>query len=281
MWFFSSPAIVFGDGALGNLETIRGQRACIVTDANLVKLGYVERVKSALASTGMQISVIDDVEPDPSLETVKAGAARMLETEPDWIIALGGGSVMDAAKGMWILYEHPDFDPESINPIDVIGLRVKARLIAIPTTAGTGSETTWAIVLTNHAEQRKLGLGNREAVPDIAILDPEFIRDLPKKVTAETGLISATGYACRLRNWCLIICRAATRMVRIWKRAPTCKMPQPLPDWVSETPWLPWRMVWGMPWGVHCISRMDALSPSFCPIQLNIVLKWKAHAMLP
>ena len=116
MWFFSSPAIVFGEGALGNLETIQGQRACIVTDANLVKLGYVERVIKALASTGMQISVIDDVEPDPSLETVKTGAARMLETNPDWIIALGGGSVMDAAKGMWILYEHPDFDPELDQP---------------------------------------------------------------------------------------------------------------------------------------------------------------------
>ena len=112
MWFFSSPAIVFGDGALSNLETIKGQRACIVTDANLVKLGYVDRVISALASKGMQVSVIDAVEPDPSLETVKAGAACMLETNPDWIIALGGGSVMDAAKGMWILYEHPDFDPD-------------------------------------------------------------------------------------------------------------------------------------------------------------------------
>lgn len=218
MWFFSSPAIVFGDGALGNLETIRGQRACIVTDANLVKLGYVGRVKSALASTGMQISVIDDVEPDPSLETVKAGAACMLETKPDWIIALGGGSVMDAAKGMWILYEHPDFDPESINPIDVIGLRVKARLIAIPTTAGTGSETTWAIVLTNHAEQRKLGLGNREAIPDIAILDPEFIRALPGKVTAETGLDALThaieGYTSTYANdFCDGLCLQAAKLV--------------------------------------------------------------------
>jgi alcohol dehydrogenase class IV len=218
MWFFSSPTIVFGEGALGNLETIRGHRACIVTDANLVKLGYVERVISALASTGMQISVIDDVEPDPSLETVKAGAARILETKPDWIIALGGGSVMDAAKGMWILYEHPDFDPESINPIDVIGLRVKARLIAIPTTAGTGSETTWAIVLTNHAEQRKLGLGNREAVPDIAILDPEFIRDLPGKVTAETGLDALThaieGYTSTYANdFCDGLCLQAAKLV--------------------------------------------------------------------
>jgi alcohol dehydrogenase class IV len=218
MWFFSSPAIVFGDGALGNLETIQGHCACIVTDANIVKLGYVELVKSALAATGMEFCVIDNVEPDPSLETVKAGAARMLETKPDWIIALGGGSVMDAAKGMWILYEHPNFDPESINPIDVIGLRIKARLIAIPTTAGTGSETTWAIVLTNHAEQRKLGLGNREAVPDIAILDPEFIRELPPRVTSETGLDALThaieGYTSTYANdFCDGLCLQAAKLV--------------------------------------------------------------------
>jgi len=218
MWFFSSPAIVFGDGALGNLETVQGHCACIVTDANIVKLGFVDRVKSVLASSKMEICVIDNVESDPSLETVRAGAASMLKSNPDWIIALGGGSVMDAAKGMWILYEHPDFDPESINPIDVIGLRKKARLIAIPTTAGTGSETTWAIVLTSHAEGRKLGLGNREAVPDIAILDPEFIRDLPPRVTSETGLDALThaieGFTSTYANdFCDGLCLQAAKLV--------------------------------------------------------------------
>ena len=218
MWFFSSPAIVFGDGALGNLETIRGQRACIVTDANLVKLGYVERVKTALASTGMQISVIDEVEPDPSLETVKAGAARLLETKPDWIIALGGGSVMDAAKGMWILYEHPDFDPEFDQPDRRDRAAGESAFDRNPDHCRDGSETTWAIVLTNHAEQRKLGLGNREAVPDIAILDPEFIRDLPKKVTAETGLDALThaieGYTSTYANdFCDGLCLQAAKLV--------------------------------------------------------------------
>jgi alcohol dehydrogenase class IV len=218
MWFFSSPRIVFGEGALSSLETIKGRCACIVTDTNLVRLGLVDRVKGALASTGIEIALIDNVEADPSLETVKAGAERMLAIKPDWIIALGGGSVMDAAKGMWILYEHPEFDPESINPIDVISLRVKARLIAIPTTAGTGSEVTWAIVLTNRAEQRKLGLGNREALPDMAILDPEIIRDLPAQITAETGLDALThaieGFTSTYANdFCDGLCLQAVRLV--------------------------------------------------------------------
>jgi len=218
MWFFSSPRIVFGEGALSNLETIEGRCACIVTDKNLTRLGFVERVRAALASTGIEIAVIDNVEPDPSLETVKAGAERMLEIKPDWLIALGGGSVMDAAKGMWILYEHPDLDPEAINPIDSIRLRTKARFIAIPTTAGTGSEATWAIVLTNHAEQRKLGLGNPEAIPDIAILDPEIIRDLPARITAETGLDALThaieGFTSTYANdFCDGLCLQATRLV--------------------------------------------------------------------
>jgi alcohol dehydrogenase class IV len=218
MWFFSSPCIVFGEGALDNLETLEGRCACIVTDKNLVRLGFVERIRGALASTEIEIAVIDNVESDPSLETVKAGAERMLEIKPDWIIALGGGSVMDAAKGMWILYEHPDYDPESINPIDKISLRDKARFIAIPTTAGTGAETTWAIVLTNRAEQRKLGLGNREAISDIAILDPEIIRDLPARITAETGLDALThaieGFTSIYANdFCDGLCLQAARLV--------------------------------------------------------------------
>ena len=192
MWFFSSPQIVFGEQALSYLERLSGARAAIVTDANLVRLGMVERIRRALAPTGMEILVIDQVEPDPSLETVRQGAARLCEFAPQWIIALGGGSVMDAAKAMWILYERPDIEPEAINPIEPLGLRAKARLAAIPTTTGTGSEATWAIVLTDHAERRKLGLGSREALPDLAILDPEIVAELPARLTADTGLDALT-----------------------------------------------------------------------------------------
>ena len=218
MWFFSSPRIVFGEGALGYLETIESKRACIVTDTNLVSLGYINNLREILTSKGTKIDVIDQVEPDPSIETVKAGGGHMLEFEPDLIIAIGGGSVIDAAKGMWVLYEHPDFNPESINPIDELKLRVKAHFVAIPTTAGSGSETTWAIVLTNHSERRKLGLGNREVIPDLAILDPEFITGLPKNITAETGLDALAhaveGYTCTFANdFSDGLCLQAARLV--------------------------------------------------------------------
>ncbi|MDO8945373.1 MAG: iron-containing alcohol dehydrogenase, partial [Desulfobacterales bacterium] len=192
MWFFSSPQIVFGEQSLSYLERLTGERAAIITDANLVRLGMHRRILEALAPTGMQTLVIDGVEPDPSLETVRAGAAELCRFAPQWIIALGGGSVMDAAKAMWILYERPDIAPEAINPIEPLGLRARARLVAIPTTTGTGSEATWAIVLTDHAERRKLGLGSREALPDIAILDPAIVADLPPRLTADTGLDALT-----------------------------------------------------------------------------------------
>jgi alcohol dehydrogenase class IV len=128
----------------------------------------------------------------------------MTEFGPDWIVALGGGSSIDAAKAMWILYERPDVDPEGINPIETFHLRRKARLVAIPTTSGTGSECTWAIVLTNRAERRKLGLGSREATPDIAIIDPSFVMELPPRITADTGMDALThaveGFTCVYHN---------------------------------------------------------------------------------
>jgi alcohol dehydrogenase class IV len=188
MWYFNSPQIVFGEGSLGHLETLVGQRACVISDENLVHLGLVKRIIQALGPTGMEVEVYSAVEPEPSLDAVRRGAEALLAFQPDWIIALGGGSVMDAAKAMWVLYERPDLTPDLINPIDTLGLRQKARLVAIPTTSGTGSEATWAVVLTDLQEQRKLGLGNRENLPDLAILDPELVMQLPARLTADTGL---------------------------------------------------------------------------------------------
>ena len=225
MWFFSSPQIVFGEQALSYLEQLSGARAAIVTDTNLVRLGMVERIRQALAPTGMEILVLDQVEPDPSLETVRQGAARLCEFAPQWIIALGGGSVMDAAKAMWILYERPDIEPQAINPIERLGLRAKAHLAAIPTTTGTGSEATWAIVLTDHAERRKLGLGSREAMPDLAILDPEIVAELPARLTADTGLDALThaveGFTSTFHNdFTDGLCLQAARLV--FEHLPAC-----------------------------------------------------------
>jgi alcohol dehydrogenase class IV len=204
MWFFTAPQIVFGEGSLGYLDKVRGRRACIVTDANLVRLGYANRVKESLVRNGLLVDIYDAIEPDPSLATVRRGATFLCDTDPDWIIALGGGSVIDATKAMWVLYEHPELEPEAINPVDDLPMGMRARLVAIPTTAGTGAEATWAVVLTDSAEKRKLGLGNRAVIPELAILDPELTMALPPRLTADTGLDALVhaieGYATTWHN---------------------------------------------------------------------------------
>ena len=192
MWYFDSPKIVFGEGALAHLREIEGRRAFIVSDENMVALGFVKTAQDHLASAGMESTLFSKVEPDPSLETVIRGAQAMADYKPDWIVGLGGGSCMDAAKAMWVLYERPDLKPEAINPVETLGLRQKARLIAIPTTAGTGAEVTWMIVLTDTREERKLGLGSRENLADIAIVDPSLSKDMPPRLTADTGLDALT-----------------------------------------------------------------------------------------
>ena len=200
MWYFVSPQIVFGEGALGALDELEGQRALIVTDANLVDLGLVEMVQTHLDKAGIEMRVFDEVEPDPCVQTVHRGAEVAEEYRPDWIIGLGGGSPIDAAKAIWILYERPDLDPAEFNPFIDLGLRQKARLITIPTTSGTGAEVTMGIVLTDNEEQRKMGLGNRENVADIAIVDPAMSAMMPPQLTADTGLDALThaveGYTC-------------------------------------------------------------------------------------
>jgi len=200
MWYFVSPQIVFGEGALEALGELGGRRALIVTDTTLVRLGVAERVRKLLERAGLEVQLFDQVEPDPSLQTVRRGAQMAQEYGPDWIVGLGGGSALDAAKAIWILYERPDLEPAAINPFIRLGLRQKARLVTIPTTSGTGAEVTWAIVLTDADEQRKLGLGNRENVADLAIVDPSLTLEMPPALTADTGMDALThaieGYTC-------------------------------------------------------------------------------------
>ena len=188
MWFFNSPQIVFGEGALSYLEQIHGKRAYIITDEQMQKLGFVDLVKQELAQAYIETRVFDAVEPEPCLETVQRGAQLLCEYEPDWIIGLGGGSAMDAAKAMWALYERPDLPPDGISPLEYLGLGKKAKLITISTTSGTGSEVTWFTVLSDLKEKRKLGLGSRETMATIAIVDPLFAMKMPPRLTADTGL---------------------------------------------------------------------------------------------
>ena len=202
MWYFISPNIVFGEDALDAIDDLAGKRALVVTDANVVELGLADLVRAHLENAGIEMHIFDGVEPDPSVQTVLQGAEVAREVKPDWFIGLGGGSPMDAAKAVWVLYERPDLQPTDINPFIRLGLRQKARLITIPTTSGTGAEATWAIVLTDAEEKRKMGLGNRESAADIAIVDPIMAAGMPPSLTADTGLDALThaveGYTC---NW--------------------------------------------------------------------------------
>ena len=204
MWYFRSPEIVFGEDALEHLETLTGKRAFIVTDPVMVNLGFVELVGGHLKHAGLDYDCFSEIEQEPALQTILAGAERLTAYQPDWIIGLGGGSAMDSAKAMWVLYENPGFDLEVVNPFSDLVLRQKARLIAIPTTSGTGSECTWALVLTDRVENRKLGLGHPDILPDLAIIDPILPQKMPARLTADTGFDVLTqaieGYTAALHN---------------------------------------------------------------------------------
>lgn len=218
MWNFVSPRIVFGESALDALDELQGRRALIVTDVNIARMGLVDKVKAHLAKAGIDADVFDQVEPDPSVETVRRGAETARSLQPDWIIGLGGGSPIDAAKAIWVLYERPDIEPAAIGPVGELGLRKKARLITIPTTSGTGAEVTWGIVLTDTAEKRKMGLGHPENMADIAIVDPEMAAGMPPRLTADTGLDALVhaveGYTCAWHTDLTDgLCLQATRLV--------------------------------------------------------------------
>jgi alcohol dehydrogenase class IV len=129
--------------ACSALEEIQGRAALVVTDANLVALGIAASGARTPGASRIGSAYFDAVEPDPCVETVQAGVQVAMDQEPDWIIGLGGGSPMDVAKAVWVLYERPDLEVGEINPMVPLGLRKKARLITIPTTSGTGAEVTW------------------------------------------------------------------------------------------------------------------------------------------
>lgn len=188
MWTFSCPIIVYDDYALEYIGQIQGKKAFIVTDKNIVNLGLVKLVTDQLDAVNIEWQVFDEIEPEPSLATIKKGGVAVGKYQPDWVIGLGGGSCMDAAKAIIILLVQPDLDPDAIIASDTYNFREKAKLMAIPTTSGTGSEATWAIVLTDTDNQRKIGLGTTECTPDVAILDPVMVEGMPPQITADSGM---------------------------------------------------------------------------------------------
>lgn len=191
----AGEALVFGQGALDYLKTLKGKRASIViSGGSVIRNGYLKVIEDNLKETGIETQVISGVEPDPTFDTVLRGAKIMLEFEPDWIIGLGGGSAMDAAKAMWVFYEHPELKniQDIMSPNKVPALRNKAKMICIPTTSGTASEVSRSVVISDANSHMKYGIGDMEMMPDVALLEPGITASMPKKITAETGMDALT-----------------------------------------------------------------------------------------
>ena len=199
-WFKVPPRIYHEMGSVQYLQKLPDvNRVMIVTDKTMEKLGYIEKVKYHLRKrkSPVMIEVLSNVEPDPSIETVINGAEEMIKFKPDTIIALGGGSPIDAAKGMWLFYENPQVKFEDLK-LKFMDMRKRiykfpklgrlAKLVAIPTTSGTGSEVTSFAVITNKENNIKYPLADYELTPDVAIIDSQFVRSLPREVIADTGL---------------------------------------------------------------------------------------------
>ena len=186
MWFFRSPQIVFGADSLSYLSSLPIRRAAIITDRYLLKTELPERVRRALPA-GSESLILGDISPEPPLSEMTANAGTLREFSPDWFVALGGGSAIDTAKILFALHERPDLTVYDITPLSPLGLRQKSRLIAIPTTSGTGSECTWAAVLTVEDEKRKHELASPEILPDYALLDPSLVLSLPPEQTRNTA----------------------------------------------------------------------------------------------
>lgn len=199
-WFKVPSKIYFEKNSTQYLAKMpKISKAFIVTDPGMVKLGYVDKVLYYLRKRQdyVHCEIFSDVEPDPSIETVMKGAEMMANFQPDVIIALGGGSAMDAAKGMWLFYEHPDTEFFGLKQkfLDIRKRIVKyphlgqrAQFVAIPTTSGTGSEVTSFSVITDKEANIKYPLADYELTPDVAIIDPQFVMTVPKHITADTGL---------------------------------------------------------------------------------------------
>ena len=199
-WFKVPEKIYFEAGAIQYLEKMPDiTRAFIVTDEGMVKLGYVDRILYHLRKRQQYVhsEIFSSVEPDPSFETIKRGVQAIESFKPDVIIALGGGSAIDAAKGMWLFYEHPEADVEGMK-LKFLDIRKKTykfpklgekcKMVAIPTTSGTGSEVTSFAVISDKVQNKKYPLTDYELTPDVAIVDPDLVTSLPKSITADTGM---------------------------------------------------------------------------------------------
>jgi len=186
--------IYFGENSLEALKALKGKKAVVVTGgSSMKKFGFLDKVDAYLKEAGMEVRHIEGVEPDPSVETVMNGATVMREFEPDWIVSIGGGSPIDAAKAMWIFYEYPEFTfEEAVIPFGIPELRQKAKFVAIPSTSGTATEVTAFSVITDYKAKIKYPLADFNLTPDIAIVDPAIAQTMPPTLVAHTGMDALT-----------------------------------------------------------------------------------------
>ena len=192
---FTLPRDLYhGKDALEALKTLKGQKAIVVVGGGSMKrFGFLAKVEAYLKEAGMEVQLFEGVEPDPSVDTVMKGAAAMREFEPDWIVSIGGGSPIDAAKAMWAFYEYPDVTFEDLCiPFNFPTLRTKAKFCAIPSTSGTATEVTAFSVITDYKKGIKYPLADFNITPDVAIVDPALAETMPKKLTAHTGMDAMT-----------------------------------------------------------------------------------------
>ncbi|MCH5253380.1 MAG: iron-containing alcohol dehydrogenase [Lachnospiraceae bacterium] len=192
---FTLPRDLYhGKGSLEALKTLEGKKAIIcVGGGSMKKFGFLDKAIAYLKEAGMEVETIEGIEPDPSVETVMKGAEAMLKFEPDWIVAMGGGSPIDAAKAMWIKYEYPDVTFEDMCKVfGLPKLRTKAHFCAIPSTSGTATEVTAFSIITDYDKGIKYPIADFEITPDVAIVDPDLAETMPKKLVAHTGMDAIT-----------------------------------------------------------------------------------------
>lgn len=192
---FTLPRDLYhGKGSLDALKTLSGKKAFVVVGGgSMKKFGFLDKAVDYLNEAGMEVELFENVEPDPSVETVLKGADAMVKFQPDWIVSIGGGSPIDAAKAMWAFYEYPETTfADLCIPFNFPALRTKARFCAVPSTSGTATEVTAFSVITDYSTGIKYPLADFNITPDVAIVDPDLAETMPKKLTAFTGMDAMT-----------------------------------------------------------------------------------------
>ncbi len=192
---FTLPRDLYhGKGSLETLKTLKGKRAMVcVGGGSMKRFGFLDRAVEYLKEAGMEVELFEGIESDPSVETVMRGAEAMQKFQPDWIVAMGGGSPIDAAKAMWIKYEYPETTFEDMCKVfGLPTLRTKAHFCAIPSTSGTATEVTAFSIITDYEKGIKYPIADFEITPDVAIVDPDLAETMPKKLVAHTGMDALT-----------------------------------------------------------------------------------------